>query len=315
MKYNQPFDQPSSPDAAYVDGNPGSGIQGSIPPAASIEYPQREIVHVVSEAGLTPDNADLFQLLRSIRGGKLTTYTDTGTANHLVIAPTTAHTGESKGLPFRIFPANTSASTTVDLTVNARAAVRLKKRDGTDPAVGDIVTGVPIDVVYDGTNYRVIGWLPSDTLAGLVSQASIYNVQQFTKNTRTTMTGNAGNSYTVTGWSPGNYAKKSATSALVLFVTIPTGTAAASAASTMTVTVGGSSQSCPIGNNITGFGSPLNPLILVIPGLGSGNQAVTVSFSRNDSTTWSDSVCPNSSDLAFLPAATTAAIVIGELGA
>jgi hypothetical protein len=67
MKYNQPYDQPSSPNAPYVDGNPEAGIQGSIVPAASIEYPQREIVAAIQAAGLTGDNADLTQLLKMMK--------------------------------------------------------------------------------------------------------------------------------------------------------------------------------------------------------------------------------------------------------
>jgi hypothetical protein len=67
MKYNQPFDQPSSPNAPYVDGNPSAGIQGSIVPAASIEYPQREIVNAIAAAGLLPSNGDLSQLLEMIK--------------------------------------------------------------------------------------------------------------------------------------------------------------------------------------------------------------------------------------------------------
>ena len=67
MKYNQPFDQPSSPNAPYVDGNPSAGIQGSIVPAASIEFPQREIVAAIQAAGLVADNGDLTQLLKMIK--------------------------------------------------------------------------------------------------------------------------------------------------------------------------------------------------------------------------------------------------------
>ena len=67
MKYNQPFDQSSSPNAPYVDGNPSAGIQGSIVPAASIEFPQREIVNAIAAAGLLPDNGDLSQLLEMMK--------------------------------------------------------------------------------------------------------------------------------------------------------------------------------------------------------------------------------------------------------
>ena len=38
---------------------------GSIPPAASIENPQREIVNMITSSGLTPTDADLFQLAKS----------------------------------------------------------------------------------------------------------------------------------------------------------------------------------------------------------------------------------------------------------
>lgn len=77
MKYNQPFDQPAAPNAPYINGNPATGLQGSIPPAAAIEYPQRELVALIAAAGgvaiaggataLTPDNADLAQVKKTIQ--------------------------------------------------------------------------------------------------------------------------------------------------------------------------------------------------------------------------------------------------------
>jgi hypothetical protein len=70
MKYNQPYGAPGANDP-YINGNPSTGTMGSIPPAASIEYPQREIVEVIAAGGLTPDNADLTQLAKAIQGGKI----------------------------------------------------------------------------------------------------------------------------------------------------------------------------------------------------------------------------------------------------
>ena len=67
MKYNQPYDQPSNPNASYIDGNPAAGIQGSIVPAASIEFPQREIVNAIVASGQAGDNADLNQLLKMLK--------------------------------------------------------------------------------------------------------------------------------------------------------------------------------------------------------------------------------------------------------
>ena len=66
MQYNQPYGV-SDPNAPYINGNPTTGTMGSIPPAASIEYPQRELAALIAAAGLTPDNADLAQVLKAIK--------------------------------------------------------------------------------------------------------------------------------------------------------------------------------------------------------------------------------------------------------
>lgn len=66
MKYNAPFGA-ANPDAPYINGNPSIGVAGSIPPAESIEFPQREIVKAITDAGMVPANDDLGQLSKAIR--------------------------------------------------------------------------------------------------------------------------------------------------------------------------------------------------------------------------------------------------------
>ena len=56
MKYVPPLGA-TDPNASYQDGNPEAGILGSIVPAAAIERPQREILNVLTAAGLTPSAA------------------------------------------------------------------------------------------------------------------------------------------------------------------------------------------------------------------------------------------------------------------
>lgn len=65
MKYVPPLGS-VDPDAAYQNGNPSAGIPGSIVPAAAIEHPQRELLHVILKAGLTPDENMLTQLYEAI---------------------------------------------------------------------------------------------------------------------------------------------------------------------------------------------------------------------------------------------------------
>ena len=79
MRYNQPFGI-SDPNAPYINGNPSTGVQGSIPPASSIEHDQREVVEVIERANArgykdftdTPcapaSEADLQQLRKAIEG-------------------------------------------------------------------------------------------------------------------------------------------------------------------------------------------------------------------------------------------------------
>jgi hypothetical protein len=66
MKYVPPIGAQDA-NAAYVDGNPSAGIEGSLVSAAAIEHPMREIVEVIAAAGLAPSAADLKQLLAAIR--------------------------------------------------------------------------------------------------------------------------------------------------------------------------------------------------------------------------------------------------------
>jgi microcystin-dependent protein len=65
MQYVQPLGEAA--DAAYVNANPVSGIDGSIVPAAAIEHPQREIMAVIAASEIEPSSDDLAQLLAAIQ--------------------------------------------------------------------------------------------------------------------------------------------------------------------------------------------------------------------------------------------------------
>lgn len=50
----------------YLDANPATGVEGSPVPAAAIEHPMREIMSVITAAGLAPASGDLTQLQQAI---------------------------------------------------------------------------------------------------------------------------------------------------------------------------------------------------------------------------------------------------------
>ena len=64
MKYTPPPGS-TDPDAPFVNGVPGLQ-KGSPVPAEAVEHSQREIVNVIKQAGLTPDDGDLTQLHQAI---------------------------------------------------------------------------------------------------------------------------------------------------------------------------------------------------------------------------------------------------------
>lgn len=69
MKYIGPRDNPATegtPYPPYVNGDRQAGIKGSIPDGRVFEHLQREIEYVITQAGLTPDEATLTQLHQAI---------------------------------------------------------------------------------------------------------------------------------------------------------------------------------------------------------------------------------------------------------
>ncbi|MBX5094884.1 hypothetical protein HJB54_05155 [Rhizobium lentis] len=85
MQYNAPYGS-ADPNAGYVDRNMAAATKGSIPPAAAIEYPQREIMAVITAAGITGSNGDLTQLLQAIQQ-LIDAATGSGDTSNYVLMP------------------------------------------------------------------------------------------------------------------------------------------------------------------------------------------------------------------------------------
>ena len=88
MKYQAPFGS-VDPNASYVDKSVVGAIAGSKVPAKAIEHPQREIAAVISDAGITPDDTQLDQLLRALKRGNKTIAVYTASGNFTVPAKVT----------------------------------------------------------------------------------------------------------------------------------------------------------------------------------------------------------------------------------
>lgn len=160
MLYNSPTG--GAPNDPYVGKNVSAGQQGSRIPPKAVEAPQRELVRLITEAGLaSPSNDDLTQVLQAIRSGKLGTYIDVGTVpNQIVLAPITGYPALFKSLRLRIWPAfvNTGAC---NITIGTLTA-SLTRKDGSALLAKDINPAVPFDCTYDGNVFRLTGFAASE---------------------------------------------------------------------------------------------------------------------------------------------------------
>jgi hypothetical protein len=67
MDYIPPINgDQGDPDRPYVNGDPATGTEGSIPPADVFNHVQAEILAVLAAGGITPDAGDLTQLDQAI---------------------------------------------------------------------------------------------------------------------------------------------------------------------------------------------------------------------------------------------------------
>jgi hypothetical protein len=169
MQYQQPYGV-SDPNAPYINGDPTIGRQGSIPPAAAFEENQREIVNVISLAGLTPNGGtagvaggDLTQLAKAIQSGKLNFAQDTGAQNAMVcvLAPVVTSYGNG-GLVVRlqVLLSNINDATHTTLTLDAGGGPQpVIRTDGAMPATGELKAGGIYELVWSGTRFQIINFL------------------------------------------------------------------------------------------------------------------------------------------------------------
>ena len=67
MKYVPPVNgDAGNANRPYLNANPGAGVEGSIPSAAAFEHPMRELLNLITYAGLTPTDADLTQVRQAV---------------------------------------------------------------------------------------------------------------------------------------------------------------------------------------------------------------------------------------------------------
>jgi hypothetical protein len=182
MKYHQPYGV-TDPNAPYINGDPSVGRAGSIPPAESIEYPQREIVALIADAGLAlPDDGDLSQLAKAVQSQLLISDDDAGTSNAYQVTQSPAPSVYFKYMTVITKIGNPNTGPSV-LNVNAMGPKPIVHIDGSPIVGGELRLGQICCFVYDGAAFQLV-WS-----GGTVAGAPIY----LTASRDYYVDGNAGN--------------------------------------------------------------------------------------------------------------------------
>ena len=130
--------------------------------ASEINSISTELENAVVASGTSLDESNNYQLARSITdhalGGRCSV--DTGTVNNYILSITGsryAPTTLVAGYVLEFFTGNANTTTTPTLNYATIGVKTIVAENGTDAIVaGDIKVGVYNEVVYDGTNWRLI---------------------------------------------------------------------------------------------------------------------------------------------------------------
>lgn len=194
MKYVQPIG--GAANDPYVDANPAGGVDGSPVAAAAIEHPMRELVALISDAGLAPTDADLTQVAKAVRTliqkQSPVVAAAGGTADAITGSYTPGITALSNGMTLYVRAGSANATTTPTFTPASGtiAAKQIVKGAGAALAAGDIAGGGHwIELQYDATLDK---WVLLNPATGVTS-ASVSSVQGSFKNLQVSTPGTNAN--------------------------------------------------------------------------------------------------------------------------
>jgi hypothetical protein len=161
MKYWAPINSPGGINGndGYVNGNPATGTEGSIPTFQSFEQTMRELVNLVTKNGLTPDSVlNGIQIAQSVQLGKINYALDTGTANALVVTLDPAPANLNAGLVIYVKKAATGTNTgAATISINGQSR-NISRPNGAPLLAGDLIPNAILALASDGTNMQLVSF-------------------------------------------------------------------------------------------------------------------------------------------------------------
>jgi len=259
---------------------------------------------------VTEDNADDAMMLRAvqhlIQRGQMLFGMDSGSADAMVVTLSPAPAELKSGMVVRVIKGNNAnLTTTPTLKVNSFSAKTVVRRSGGALLPGDLEAQALLELLYDGTNFRVMDMLASD----IAAQKSPFNVVQFVSTTRTVLNGSGFLSFAT-----GTYTKKSATSDLIIRPrsNLFDGGIGANAG-IMRLAIASNNIEITTHSSDNTTSSPAASGERKLSGIGAGAKPWTITFGRNDATPWRTIINPTNADAAFLAAVSETGVVFAEV--
>lgn len=124
----------------------------------------------------------------ALQAGNLNWAVAGGTANAWTINPNRAASAYRDGRVLWVKAPATNTSSTVNADLSSLGNRRIKKADGSDPAIGDIIGGRWYPTIGEGSNICVVAALPSDWGSGEVPVQALPFPEVYTTDKLITMT-------------------------------------------------------------------------------------------------------------------------------
>jgi hypothetical protein len=159
-----PTDGAGDPETFYKDCSSPAEDDGTEWKSAALNMLLVQLRKVVRSTAVAVSNLSDDLLARAIQIG-MNYAVAGGAANAWTVSPSLAPLAYVVGLPFDVVAPGTNSSTTVTVNVSGLGTKPIKRSDGADPQIGDLVAGTLYRTVYDGTNIRISGQLPSQARA------------------------------------------------------------------------------------------------------------------------------------------------------
>lgn len=250
------------------------------------------------------------KIAQTIQSGMISYVVATGTANAWVLSPTPAVPSYSAGRVLWVIPPATNTSTTVNANVSTLGNRRVKKADGTDPAIGDLVGGKAVPMIEDGTSIRVVSTLPSDMNIVAAANKSPFNLATVISTTRATYTGITGYQSVMSG----TYIKKSATSNINVRIVTNLLSNAGVGAGLLRLVLDGVTHPEFVAVNMTASSNQTSPHgTATFTGRPAGSLAWAFYIGRPDANAWTSVFNPDSTNSTNLPASTRTTLSFEEV--